>query len=348
MKRSDVVAAAWTLLAKLDPSWKQIHRASDKDRPGWVRDFFAAAGAVRDGIDAAAMKSALAEKSVADSLKAIDWGVFTDHLTQQLGKRRLALAAVGAKIAADSLKLELNIEKADNVKLAFNLTNGKSFDVIEAQTADLVREVGDETKAAIKALLERSFRVGIPPAKLGRQIREHIGLTMKQSIAVANYQAFLERLAAREDLNNLGEESQERLARGLRNPRSVAPILRSGLSEDKIESMTDSYRDRLLNERADNIARTETLRAANEGQRLLWQDAVAQGQLDSQRMIREWVLTPDDRLCELCAKMIGDRAVTEIDGTFNFPETGEIDGPPGHPRCRCTHVLRRREKDEAA
>jgi SPP1 gp7 family putative phage head morphogenesis protein len=85
-------------------------------------------------------------------------------------------------------------------------------------------------------------------------------------------------------------------------------------------------------ERAENIARTETMRASNEGQLEAWDQATDAGLLTGTEE-KEWIVTPDDRLCPICEPMEGETAALNED----FDVDGDkIDAPPAHPRCRCT------------
>lgn len=81
--------------------------------------------------------------------------------------------------------------------------------------------------------------------------------------------------------------------------------------------------------RADTIAATEVIRASNEGQQELWSQAVEEGLLTGKEQ-KEWIVTPDDRLCPICEPMEG--VTVALDETFNV-EGDQIDGPPAHPRC---------------
>lgn len=87
--------------------------------------------------------------------------------------------------------------------------------------------------------------------------------------------------------------------------------------------------------RAETIARTETMAASNGGQREAWAQAVDDGLLNGDEE-EEWITTPDDITCEICQPMDGVKK--PLGGQFNVG--GElIDGPPAHPRCRCTTAL---------
>jgi SPP1 gp7 family putative phage head morphogenesis protein len=68
------------------------------------------------------------------------------------------------------------------------------------------------------------------------------------------------------------------------------------------------------------IARTETLRAHNEGRKVFYRQVGI-------TKIR-WLIADDDRTCPVCRAL--DGKVFEIDG---------LAGPPKHPGCRCTALI---------
>jgi hypothetical protein len=84
--------------------------------------------------------------------------------------------------------------------------------------------------------------------------------------------------------------------------------------------------------RADLIARHETMLAAGEGQRQGWAQAQDAGLLSGKER-REWIVTPDERLCPICIKLEGKTAV--LGGEY----PGGYDGPPAHVQCRCTEGI---------
>ena len=100
---------------------------------------------------------------------------------------------------------------------------------------------------------------------------------------------------------------------------------------------------KLLKRRATVIARTESIRAANEGQRIFWQQAVRDGLLTGLEL-REWIITPDDRLCEICEPMGGQRV--GLNDPFETGDGGLVMNPPAHPDCRCAVGLS--DKTEAS
>ena len=84
--------------------------------------------------------------------------------------------------------------------------------------------------------------------------------------------------------------------------------------------------------RAELIARTETMTAANAGQQEAWDQAVEDGFLTGEEK-QEWITTPDDKLCPICTDMDGEQV--GLDEQFDV-DGDLIDAPPAHPNCRCT------------
>jgi SPP1 gp7 family putative phage head morphogenesis protein len=95
---------------------------------------------------------------------------------------------------------------------------------------------------------------------------------------------------------------------------------------DEIDNIIDDP------DRAETIARTEVMQAANDGQLEAWDQAQEDGLLTGQEQ-KEWIVTPDDRLCPVCEPM--DGVTVGIDEDFDV-DGDEMEGPPAHPNCRCT------------
>lgn len=85
-------------------------------------------------------------------------------------------------------------------------------------------------------------------------------------------------------------------------------------------------------DRAELIARTEVMTAANEGQRDAWDSAVEAGLLPDDSVV-EWIATSD--CCDDCADLDGE--TRPIDSEYDDPDAAN--GPPLHPNCRCTEGI---------
>jgi len=166
-----------------------------------------------------------------------------------------------------------------------------------AQQHGLVRMAGiaKETKKALRLAIVRAINEGIPPYEAARAIANIVGLASSDAQAVMNY---------RESLINAGTGVDR------------ADLLAARLSRRKLKG------------RAVAIARTETMLALNKGAVISWRQAQKKG-LIGRLAKKEWIVTPDDRLCPICAPL--DGAQTEINRTFD----GGLE-PPAHTLCRCT------------
>jgi SPP1 gp7 family putative phage head morphogenesis protein len=198
-----------------------------------------------------------------------------------------------------------SIIRKQAVGISFDLLNPRAIAFIKKHTAELVTNVSDENKQAIRAIIQRAFEEGGHPMIQAKRIINYIGLTEKQANAVENFY-------------------QRQINQGVK--QSIA------------ESQTEKYADRLLQYRAQTIAQTETMRASNEGEREGWRQEVDAGVINENEWERESVATDDEYTCEFCLDMDGKRA--PINGTY----PGGVEGPPYHPNCRCTEILVEREK----
>jgi hypothetical protein len=184
-----------------------------------------------------------------------------------------------------------------NAPLAFDLKNPAVQNWIDKHAAELVRQVSADTQSGLRAILSRGYSSGLTPQQMAKQIRAVVGLTERQSLAVDNYR------------------------RGLTE---------RGVSETRIQTLTDRYGARQLRYRANFIATNESLTAANRGQREAWNQSAERGFIDASKARRVWILSPTP--CPvICQPMQGV--------SVKFDEEFEVGDPPAHVSCGCTMGL---------
>ena len=198
--------------------------------------------------------------------------------------------------------------------LNFDVTNPRAVGWAGQQSAKAVQGITAEARQAVRRVIARSFSEGIPHKQAARLLRSVIGLTEGQANAVMNLRATI--------LKHPG-----RLVKAGRVPIRVP---KKGFTEAMLQRRLHSYSRRLLNHRAYAIARNETMTAANIGQHQLWQQAQEQ-RLLRKDAVKEWIVTPDDRLCAICEPLNG--LVAPLNEPF---ENIGVQGPPAHILCRCT------------
>ena len=192
-------------------------------------------------------------------------------------------------------KARLGTKTRPRLGFGFDITNPSAQEWAEQQSARLVRDVTDETRDAIRGIVGDAFRNQLPPVKLAAQLRQVIGLNRRQMDALSR-----------------------------KRDRWVA----DGLPPTQIQRLVQREHQTALRYRSMNIARTEVMNASNSGQLEAWRQARSAGLL-SPKLVKQFVVTPDDRLCPVCAPLDGEQR--ELDRAFSFGGQN----PPVHPSCRC-------------
>jgi|TARA_Y100000310_G_scaffold98201_1_gene95947 hypothetical protein len=281
--------------------WRAIHRIADAAQP---------------------RVSSAIRKALAVSERATSWSRVREHL--QLGNLEQAIEAVDVDAASDAILKEawpsiLKVfvragqvvgeqvtrrgglrKQASPIAVApsvFRETNPLAVEWAEQHAAVLVTNVAGETRLAVRGIVVESFQDQVTPLATAKRIRQVVGVNAQQAVALGRL---------RDELAAAGV-SQAGIARRIGFEAAKARRARSVL-----------------------IARTEIMMAANGGQLSAWQQARSAKLLDPE-MVREWIVTPDDRLCPICGAMEGEQVA--LDETFS------IGGPPAHPACRCTTGL---------
>ncbi len=221
----------------------------------------------------------------------------------------------GGSMAGRTAKVEQSYKTAE-VTLSFDRTNPLAEQWAFNHSSQLILEISEETKRAIQVIIGNAYQQQYTVQQAARLIRNQIGLNERLALAVSRAYEVL--LAADDSVVLLGK-----------TPVRI-PI--GGLSDAIIAKRINDYSQRLLNYRSRMIARTETIRAANVGQRQLWNQAVGNGLLTGYEL-REWITGFDERTCTVCEGLHGEKA------GLNEPFPGGIMDPPAHPQCRCSVAL---------
>ena len=276
-----------------------LHRIADEALPEITEMFTVAVGNLRSQAKIKAVQIALEAGDTAGVLAVLGIDNMGRELEQFTNRLR--------KIYEDSsVALRKTLPKDISAQLNFDLLNESSVQRLREYGGALITGITEKTRQGILDTIEAAFRRGGSPFEQARQIRNSIGLTPRQATAVDNFRAML---------------------------------IAEGRSPAQVKRMTDAYYNRQLTFRARTIARTETIRASNAGQREIWNQASEQGLLDANTVRRGWVITPDDRLCPICEPIPSmNPDGVPLNGMFDTP-VGPLEGPPAHPNCRCAEAI---------
>jgi hypothetical protein len=252
-----------------------------------------------------AVAEAIEANDLAAAADAIPWGrvgeaMLRGELPPILRSGLEASGRTSANLLLGDLKLP---ERA----FSFDVTTEGAVSWVRTRAGLFIQDVSQKNLATLRAILEAGVREATSPTDLARLIRDGklIGLTERDARAVLNFRKRL---------------------------------IRDETRKDAIAELSARYSRRLLNARAEGIARSEIIRAHAEGQRETWRQAKAEG-LIGDEAVRRWVAVDP---CEICAPMEGETA--PVGGFFKGRlEPGEV-----HPRCECMAVLEPFGKAKAA
>lgn len=299
--------------------------------PDLRREFMAALDDWRRNIDLQAVARALERGDVAGAVQAanIQPGALTGLARQMEG----AFAAGGA---AEAQGLRLNI--------IFNARDFRSEAIIRESSSTLIQAVTEDTRATLRTVMADGLSRGQGAATTARQIRPYIGMTEGQTHYALNFRRKLETdpKALLAELEAGGYKLRDKRLDGI-----VRRAVKSGepIAARDIDKIMAAYRNRSIAWRAENIARTETLRSVNIGRYEAYRQAVDSGRVREQDIRRTWNATPDKRTRDTHAEMGGQ--TVGLNEAFVSPSGARLRYPgdplaPAHEtiNCRCNVTYR--------
>lgn len=228
-----------------------------------------------------------------------------DQIEIAKGPARDRLTRIFARLLSVGARLAAKIRGLLRLNPRLSETSPHILEAAARLSLKLIEGVGAESKAAIRQIVFESLRDGLTPADAAGRIRDVVGLTQHDAVALQRFR-------------DLTATTDQQAA---------------------------AYADKLLARRAETIARTETTKAVREGQQEAWRAMARDPSIDTTRFTQRWQVTPDDLLCELCAPMDGQEVPLDVPFTSSvkgvLPSEWEAyagmttDGPPLHPNCRC-------------
>lgn len=313
-----------------EAEYRWLHRIADAAAADVRLRFLKAIEQIRGTVEEAKLLAAIETGSVDQVVAALG----LDEKMAEALRSSLLPPLEDTVIESGRTAPAASMPKGAEIQMRFDLANPNTTRFLRSYEFDLIRQVSDDTRTAIRGVVQHAFQYGGHPKEQARQIKEMIGLTDNQTKAVQNFRQMLE------------SGDRQALQRELRD-RRFDPSLRralgrnadAGLPKSKIDTMVSRYRDRMLQARATNIARTETINAAQAGQQMAWEQAADKGLLSRSTLKQGWLVTPDDRLCLICAAipLLNPDGVS-LGGYFATP-VGPVKRPTVHPQCRCSLYL---------
>ena len=185
---------------------------------------------------------------------------------------------------------------------SFKMPNPEAEHWLLTFAAEEVRSITNTDKLLIREILASGQKNGEPIRVTAKRLRDTIGLAPNQAKAYNNY---------------------------------VNKLKASGKTESQIDKLGAKYYNKLLKNRAETIAITESHSATSRA----WSDSVKEsikdGTLKESEFNYVWFTAPDERRCEICG------ALHNYTTSLTNPQWPQGE-PPVHPRCRCVTIIRRK------
>ena len=195
-------------------------------------------------------------------------------------------------------------------------------DMALAARARLMDQLDRTNLETLRAVASKAIETGLSAEDTAASLSLVAGLAPRMANAALSY------------ADGLRQPATPGLAARAYHDRRFNPA--PARDEAAVERMTERYVDRALAGRAAEIANTETVRAASEGQRAAWQQGIDRGDVPLNSLRSFWLTARDERVCKICAGIppLNRRGVL-FSQSFMSP-AGPVDAPPAHPRCRCS------------
>lgn len=288
-----------------EPEWRAVHRAADKNFGRLMSIVFAVSTAMSAQLGAGqALANAASIRSQSMAMQPVRRVAedVREEFQPVLESALLRTLVDGGEATLANAERRGSLLRTAQLGVTFNAENERAVQWARENAAELITEINAETLEAVREVIIAGFRQGLTGPQIARRVRSIVGLHSRQVQAVANLEAELLEAEGGELITRFDPQPTLRQLPGLR-----VRVPQGGLSGDAISRILDRYTRMLHNLRARTIARTETIRAANEGQLELWRQAQEQGQLGLDEA-RVWIVTPDDALCPICKALDGSIA----------------------------------------
>jgi hypothetical protein len=190
-----------------------------------------------------------------------------------------------------------------------------------------------------EALLEmRRLAQNMTATRTANMVHDGLLLTGRQVRAVDNFRSMLE---------NLDSNVLQRNLRDKRFDPTIVSAIDSGkkLKAAQIDKMVERYSQKQLKFRADTIATTESVRIANAADHLFYNQAVSDGEILEENVIRSWVTSKDEKVRPSHRATLNQKRelkkpfITGDGNSLMYP--GDPSAPASDTiRCRCWVVTK--------
>jgi hypothetical protein len=226
------------------------------------------------------------------------------------------------EVAAEWKTLEKATPSQTAMTLRFDRASPNATAYASMSSANMVRDMADTQIRAVRSVVATAFNEGVTRPQTSKALYQLLGkMPTPKGAVVGNY-------AVGQIFGDATRGLTVRYADAVVNRATKIMAQSPNLSTAQLKKRVDVYGNRLRRSRARMIARTEMMRASNQGRlQGMWQ-AADQGLVNPTLAKKQWVTSSFD-VCPICVPLNGQ--------TVGLRETFGNHGqaPPAHPNCRC-------------
>ena len=226
-------------------------------------------------------------------------------------------------VAADWKTLEKATPSQTALDMKFNRASPMATSYASMSAANMVTDMIDSQIQSVRSVVSRAFNEGLTRQQTSRNLIQLLNEIPTPKGAVAGNYALGHMFgnATKGLTTRYANAVVSRAGRLVRQNPDISPV--------DLKRKVDQYGAKLRRSRARTIARTELMRASNQGRlQGMWQ-AADQGLVNPTLAKKQWVTSSFD-VCPICIPLNG-KTVGIRD---SFGPMG--DAPPAHPNCKCT------------
>lgn len=206
-----------------------------------------------------------------------------------------------------------------SVGFAFDFLNPRVIDAVRAVETSVVTRLADDARTVVRAVVERGLTDGRNPSAVAKDIRQTIGLSPSQWEQVANFRDALE-----------GKNGRSLSDYAMRDKVLDRMTAKGPLTGEQVDRYVERYTKRRIAQNAEATAHTLAHDAQRVGQQQSYADAVDQGIVDGDRLMRQWRGEMDSRERPEHRAMEGE--TVRWDEPYS---TGQMYAGQGDYNCRC-------------
>ena len=284
--------------------YQALHNIARKLRPIIRANFVDGITAFQDNINLYDLAEAISESDSTKAMNLVPWDNFRGAI-KDLEDTTLQGISESAEKSKFLFRKSINsLVPTLQSDIVFDANNPGVRNWIDNHLGELIQNVKTTTQKAVQNIIATGINAGLPPSQSAKLISQIVGLNDRQAMAVINRRMALQK-------------------QGVKGP--------------KLEAAVKAYAQKQLEYRGEMIARTESMSTNNRGMLEVVNQNAEAGLFNRNKAMKEWIVTPYDRLCSTCGPMAGKKV--PLDSEFKLRNGKSVKLPPAHPNCNCGWAL---------